>query len=93
MIRYTIVLGVKCKQTGTFGHHLGRVKATWTGPPGGGVGGGGSGGGVSVGGGGLCQVHTYCKRTYFRAAKFSRIKPSVTFSRRHIFTHLVTNSI
>ena len=35
----------------------------------------------------------YCERTYFSAAKFSHIKPSATFSRGHIFAHLVTNSI
>ena len=33
----------------------------------------------------------YCERTYFLATKFSCIKPSVTFSHGHIFTHLVTN--
>ena len=35
----------------------------------------------------------YCERTYFRTAKSSRIKPYVTFSRGHIFTHFVPNSL
>ena len=35
----------------------------------------------------------YCERTYFRAAKFPRIKPYVTFSRGHIFTIFVPNSL
>ena len=35
----------------------------------------------------------YCKRRYFRAAKFSRIKLLVIFSRGQMFTHLVNNSI
>ena len=41
------------------------------------------------------MVHNiiYFESTYFRAAKFSRIKPSVTFLRGHIFKPLVTNSI
>ena len=35
----------------------------------------------------------YCKRRYFRAAKFLRIKPYVTFSSEYIFAHSVVNSI
>ena len=33
------------------------------------------------------------KRRYFRAAKFSRIKPRVTFSRGQIFAHLISFSL
>ena len=35
----------------------------------------------------------YCERRYFRAAKFSRIKPHVTFLRGQIFAHLISISI
>ena len=35
----------------------------------------------------------YCERRYFRAAKFSRIKPYVTFSRGQIFVHFLPTSI
>ena len=35
----------------------------------------------------------YCERRYFRAAKFLRIKPYVTFSRGYVFVHSVGYSI
>ena len=35
----------------------------------------------------------YCKRRYFRAAKFSRIKPYGVYSRVLIFAHMPVNSI
>ena len=54
--------------------------------------GGWEGGGRAVGD---CEGECpeYCKRRYFRAAKFSRIKPNVTFSRGQIFAHLISISI
>ena len=44
---------------------------------------------------GVPSVHLkmYCERRYFRAAKFSRIKLYVTFSRGLIFAHVLVNSI
>ena len=35
----------------------------------------------------------YCERRYFRAAKFLRIKPYLTFLLGHIFAHFVPNSV
>ena len=41
----------------------------------------------------VLQMWIYCKRRYFRAAKFSRIKPHVTFYRGQMFAHLISISI
>ena len=44
----------------------------------------------------LCRGYPasmFCERRYFRADKFSCIKPYVTFSCGQIFAHLVPNSI
>ena len=45
---------------------------------------------MGAGGGGYI---VYCKRRYFRAAKFSRVKPSEAFSRYQIFTQKAVGSL
>ena len=41
----------------------------------------------------ITTIYIYCKRIYFRAAKFSRIKPYGAYSRFLIFVHMPFNSI